>query len=451
MSMFKRSKYEWILDSLATGVFTVDQDFIITYFNAHAEILTGFTRAEAIGQKCFRIFRTDHCSRQCNLQKAMQEESKVVSARVKMRNKQGRTVPVAITAAILQDEQGKILGGVESFHDDRARDALEKEVMQSYTLDDIVTQDPKIQEQLAIIPIIADSDSPVLILGETGVGKDVAARAVHNMSYRREGPFIKVNCAAIPSSMLESELFGYKKGAFTDAKHDKPGKFQLAHNGTIFLDEIGELDLEMQAKMLHILEEKEFYALGATKVDKVNSRVVAATNCNLEEQVRQGHFRKDLYYRLKVCEFFIPPLRERIADIPLLIDHFLSQSAALKNKKVIGISEETRKVLMQYDFPGNVRELKNIIDYAVMMAKDNSLVRDLPQYLGFKGQSQAKYYIVPHSSSLSLENGERSTLLQALDFNEWHIQKTAKSLGINRTTLWRKMRKYRLCAKKDKL
>lgn len=449
--MFKRSKYEWILDSLATGVFTVDQDFIITYFNAYAEFLTGFTRDEAVGQKCFRVFRTDHCRQQCNLQKAMQEESKIVSARVKMRNKWKQTVPVAITAAVLQDEQDRILGGVESFHDDRAREALEKEVMKSYTLEDIVTQDPQLQKQLDIMPIIADSESSVLILGETGVGKDVIARALHNLSSRREGPFIKVNCAAIPSSMLESELFGYKKGAFTDAKNDKPGKFQLAHNGTIFLDEIGELDFEMQAKMLHVLEENEFYALGATKVDRINSRVVAATNCDLEERVKQGQFRKDLYYRLKVCEFYIPPLRERLADIPLLIDHFIFQSSALKNKRVIGMSEVTKKVLMQYDFPGNIRELKNIIDYAVMMSKDRGLVSELPQYLNLTGQKEARYYMVPHSNSLSLDNGEKATLLQALDFNGWHIQKTAKSLGINRTTLWRKMKKYRLSGSKREI
>jgi transcriptional regulator with PAS, ATPase and Fis domain len=380
----------------------------------------------------------------------MQEESKIISARVKMKDRFGRTIPVAITAAVLQDEHEKILGGVESFHDDRARDALEKKVLQSYTLDDIVTQDPTIRKHIETIPVIADSESSVLVLGETGVGKDVIARAIHNMSYRREGPFIKVNCAAIPSSMLESELFGYKKGAFTDAKNDKPGKFQLAHNGTIFLDEIGEMDLEMQAKMLHVLEESEFFALGATKVDKVNSRVIAATNCDLDEHVRQGRFRKDLYYRLKVCEFFIPPLRERIVDISLLTDSFISQSAAMKNKRVFGIHDETKKILMQYDFPGNVRELKNIIEYAVMMCQDEITNDDLPQYIYNTSKKKTKYYMLSHQEYLSLEHGEKSTLLQALNFNEWHIQNTAKSLGINRTTLWRKMKKYSLSFKKQR-
>jgi PAS domain S-box-containing protein len=449
MNRFQKGNhwYEWILNSLATGIFTVDKDFSITFFNAQAETLTGYSMREALGRKCWTIFRTDHCKKDCNLKKAMETESNLLNVRLKMRNRYDVEIPVAITAAVLHDQEGNIVGGVESFQDERAREALEKKVHQSYRLEDFISKDPLLRQQLERLPIIAKSTKPVLILGETGVGKDVLAKVIHNLSPRRQGPFIKVNCAAIPETMLESELFGYKKGAFTDAKQDKPGKFQLAQNGTIFLDEISELNYDMQAKLLQALEDKEVFPLGATEMEWINARVVAATNRDPNELIETGAFRKDLYYRLKLCEFVIPPLRERITDIPLLLEHFISQTASLSDKVICGLSQRAKRLLMEHHYPGNVREMKNIIEYAVMLSRGTIDVQDLPQYL-VRQNMHPRYYLVGSDRAHSLQEGERMTLFKALEANNWHIQNTADNLGINRTTLWRKMKRYKLSDQK---
>lgn len=437
--------YEWILNSLATGVFTVDQEFVITFFNDQAENLTGYSKQEAIGQKCWTIFRTDYCTKDCNLKKAMESESNLVNIRMKIRNRYQKEIPVAITAAVLHDEKGNIVGGVESFQDERAKKALEKKVKESYRLQDFISRDQKVWQQLEKMPVIANSLKPVLILGETGVGKDILAKIVHNLSSRSQGPFIKVNCAAIPGTMLESELFGYKKGAFTDAKQDKPGKFQQAQNGTILLDEVCELDYDIQAKLLQALEDKEVYPLGATEMEWINARVIAATNRNLDNLVLNNSFRKDLYYRLKLYEFHIPPLRDRISDIPLLMEHFLHQEASIANKDVHGLSQDTKRILLEYDYPGNVRELKHIIEHAVMLCQGTLEVQDLPQYLSPQSQGQPNYHWLEDKDvPQSLEQSEKTTLLKALEANSGRIQETARQLGINRTTLWRKMKRHNL-------
>lgn len=444
----KIHSFEWLLDNLGSGVFAVNQKLEIIYFNLQAELLTGYSKHEAVGRKCWEIFRTNQCSGNCNLRRAMQEDSKVVNQRLRMSNRFGKEIPVVITAAVLHDNNGGILGGVESFHDDTAREALEKKVKNSYRLNDFVSQDRRVQEIIDRVRIIADSANPVLILGETGVGKDILARSVHNISRRSSGPFIKVNCAAIPASMLESELFGYKKGAFTDAGRDKPGKFQLASKGTILLDEIGEMTPDMQAKLLQVMEEKEFYPLGATRVEKVDVRIIATTNRDLGSMVQEGRFRKDLYYRLKLFEFEIPPLRERLIDIQLLIDHFLERSAAMNDTKVLDMGLEVKRILMQYDYPGNVRELKNIIEYVVMLSSGCVEKTDLPPYLQDWNQAWGFLNSGEQSWGKDLESAEREVVLDSLLQHNWQMQSTAESLGMSRTTLWRKMKRHRL-TKKD--
>lgn len=437
--------YEWILNSLATGVFTVDQDFVVTFFNAQAEKLTGYSKQEALGQKCWTIFRTDHCAKDCNLKKAMESEANLLNIRMKIRNRYQKEIPVAITAAVLQDNNGNIVGGVESFQDERVREALERKVWESYCIQDFISKDQTVWQQLEKMPVIAKSLKPVLILGETGVGKDVLARIIHNLSSRSQGPFIKVNCAAIPGPMLESELFGYKKGAFTDAKQDKPGKFQLAQNGSILLDEICELDYDIQAKLLQALEDKEVYPLGSTEMEWINARVIAATNRNLENLVAKNGFRKDLYYRLKVCEFHIPPLRERTSDVPLLLEHFIHQEATIADKYIHEFSQDAKRILLEYQYPGNVRELKHIIEHAVMLGQGVIEVQDLPQYLILQSQKQPSYHwLEDPCAPQSLEQSEKATLVKALEANSGCVQDTAKQLGINRTTLWRKMKRHNL-------
>ncbi|HQN20290.1 MAG TPA: sigma 54-interacting transcriptional regulator, partial [Syntrophobacteraceae bacterium] len=303
-----------ILDSVAVGVFSVDRDLTIRLFNAQAEAITGFSKQEALGRKCYEIFRTNRCLEECSLRMAIAEKSQIVKIRNVILSKENREIPVDITVSVLLDGDGNVIGGVESFLDDSVRVSLEKEIRGSWRFQDIVGRDDRIRKVFDVLNTVAPTDSNILLQGETGTGKDLVARAIHNASRRRERPFIKVNCAALPPQLLESELFGYRKGAFTDARTNKPGRFQLAEGGTIFLDEIGEMPRELQAKLLQVLDEKQFYPLGSTHPVNVNVRVIASTNRRLRQMTADRDFREDLYYRLSVIEIEIPPLRERTAD-----------------------------------------------------------------------------------------------------------------------------------------
>jgi PAS domain S-box-containing protein len=433
-----------ILDSVAMGVFSVDMDLTIQFFNAQAEAITGFSKQEAVGRKCFEIFRTERCIEMCSLREAIAKKSQIVRVRNVILNKENREIPVDITVSVLLDGEGNVVGGVESFLDDSLRVSLEKKIHGSWSFQDIVGCDDRIQKVFDILNTVAATDSHILLQGETGTGKDLVARAIHNASRRREGPFIKVNCAALPPLLLESELFGYRKGAFTDAKTDKPGRFQLAEGGTIFLDEIGEMPRELQAKLLQVLDEKEFYPLGSTRPLKVNVRVIASTNRRLRNMIADRDFREDLYYRLSVVEIEIPPLRERPADIPLLIDHFLDEHARLRGEARHEVATEFMKILLDYDYPGNVRELKNILEHAVIIAGDKTLdLQFLPAYLLNPARGDRDGNAETRGNGFN-ETGERKALEKALRSHGWNRTAAARSLQINRTTLWRRMKKHRL-------
>ncbi len=441
-----KAHYRKVLDSVPMGIFTVDADRRITSFNREAEKITGFTRPEALQCRCYEIFRTELCFNDCYLKVAMETGKDFVELRNRILNKRNIEVPVSITAAVLRDSQGKVLGGVGSFLDDSVRVALEKKIEKSYTLGDIIGKDEKITKLFDVLSVVAESDASVLILGETGTGKDLFARATHNMSHRKYGPFIKVNCAALPDNLLESELFGYRQGAFTDAKRDKPGRFQLAQGGTIFLDEIGDLSHNLQAKLLQVLDDGEFHPLGSSFSIKVDVRVVASTNKDVSKMVRDGTFREDLYYRLKVIEFRIPPLRERPSDIPLLIDHFLTEIATGLGKKISGVTPEALRLLLGYPFLGNVRELKNIVEHSVILCQNGKITVDnLPSCVftsGGKRILRAEPPPILRAVPINpLRAKEREAILETLEANGWNLQETARALDINRTTLWRKMKK----------
>ena len=364
-------------------------------------------------------------------------------------DRRNKEVPVDITASILRNASGKMIGGVESFLDATSNVLLEKKLKQSYTFQDIVGKDERIIRLFDTLPVVARSNASILITGETGTGKDLIAMAIHNMSDRRKGPFIKVNCAALPDNLLESELFGYEKGAFTDAKTDKPGRFQLAEKGAIFLDEIGDLPQGLQAKLLQVLDENRFFPLGATRPIKVDVRVISSTNRNIKDMMTKGAFRKDLFYRLKVVEIEIPPLRNRRSDIPLLIEHFLSELAATSEKQIDNIHPEAMRVLLGHTFPGNVRELKNIVEYASILCAGSCITPDtLPPYLFEQKEpmSQAPENGTDRFISDVLSIKEREAIMEILESNAWNLQKTARDLGISRTTLWRKMKKHRIAA-----
>ena len=295
-----------------------------------------------------------------------------------------------------------------------------------------------------MLPLVASSDSTVLIEGESGTGKELVARAIHNLGLRKSGPFIAINCAAVPDSLIESELFGYKRGAFTDAKKDKPGRFAIAESGTLLLDEIGELSRQMQAKLLRVLQEKEYEPLGTTKTVKADVRVIASTNRTLADDVEHRKFRHDLYYRLNVVQIELPSLRDRKEDIPLLVQHFIDRFNILQGRRITGCSERVMSILMRYDFPGNIRELENAIEHAFVICIDTTIqVDDLPQHILSKVVSKDKQSATP----LPLEDAEMQAIYSALEKNEFNRTQTAQELGISRNTLWRKMKKYRISAK----
>ena len=286
-----------------------------------------------------------------------------------------------------------------------------------------------------MLPDIAVSQSTVLIEGESGTGKELFARAIHNLSPRKKQPFIAVNCSALPDTLLESELFGYKTGAFTDAKKDKSGRFRLAENGTLFLDEIGDITPAMQVRLLRVLQEKTYEPLGATESIEHNVRIIAAANNNLEELVRQGRFREDLFYRIHVFKITLPPLRERMEDIPLLAEHFIARFNALQKKDIAGVSDDAMAILMAYAYPGNIRELANIIERAFILCKTEFIEKKhLPEslFMGSAGRAE--------TDSLSLKDMESTYLINALKQNNWNRLQTARQLGMHKSTLYRKIK-----------
>jgi len=299
-----------ILDSISDGVFTVDSEWRITSFNRAAERITGVPREEAIGQRCCEVFRANICEGECALRSTIETAKPVINKTVYVVNADGETVPISISTAILKDEQDRMIGGVETFRDLSVVEELRKEIEHRHTFADIVSRNKKMVEIFDILPTIAESNSTVLIEGDSGTGKELVARAIHNLSLRKDQAFVTVNCGALPDTLLESELFGYKAGAFTDAKKDKPGRFALAEGGTIFLDEIGDVSPALQARLLRVTQEREYEPLGGTDSVKTNVRVLAATNKNLEELVESGSFRRDLYYRVNVITFSMPPLEK---------------------------------------------------------------------------------------------------------------------------------------------
>ncbi|MBW1698615.1 MAG: sigma 54-interacting transcriptional regulator [Deltaproteobacteria bacterium] len=428
-----------ILESIREGVFTIDSNKKIIYLNPAAEAITGFTGKEAKGQYCFDIFRADICENECPMDKVLAGKNPEPNPHVSIITQAGKKKPISIYFSVLKDESGRVIGGVEVFSDLSKFEQLRRQLTKSYTHEDIIGVHPKMKEILSMLPDIAESESPVLVEGPTGSGKELIARAVHNLSPRKNGAFIPVNCAALPDTLLESELFGFAKGAFTGAVKSKVGRFKLADRGTLFLDEIGNTSESFQADLLRVLENGEYIPLGDTRPVKTNFRVVAATNAELKNRVQEGRFREDLYYRLCVAKISLPPLKERKEDIPLLIHHFIQKFNLRKRKAIQGVSPEVLSFLMAHSFPGNIRELENIIEYAFIFCKGETIeMWHLPQDL-IEGAGG--------NDSMDLNEEEQNEawrirlLLQRYPRNR---QLVARSLGISRTSLWRKMKKYGL-------
>ena len=426
-----------ILDSISEGVFTVDVDWRITSFNKAAEGITGVSRKEAIGQKCYEVFKANVCNSGCILRETMDNQKAIRNRAITVIRTDGRVVPISVSTTLLKDEFGNVVGGVETFLDLTEVDELRKELERKYSFGDIVSKNEKMLRLFSILPQVAQSESSVLIEGASGTGKELFALAVHNNSRRKDGPFIAVNAGALPDTLCESELFGYKSGAFTDAKKDKPGRFTLAENGTIFLDEIGDISPAMQVRLLRVLEEKRFEPLGSTEKTETNARVITATNRNLAGLVEQGKFRDDLYYRINVVKIAIPKLSERKQDIPLLVNHFIRRFNHLTGKQITGVSEETLTALLHHEWPGNVRELENAIEHAFVLCNEELLqLKHLPaQLILKKDRSVAR-------NAVTMKEIEEEAIRKALERNGWKKSRTARELGIDRNTLRRKIRLF---------
>ncbi|MBW2459416.1 MAG: sigma 54-interacting transcriptional regulator, partial [Deltaproteobacteria bacterium] len=321
-----------ILDSITDGVFTVDADFRLTSLNAEAERITGLHRSEAIGRHCYDVLRGSACQGGCPLKRSIETGEAQRNIRVTMLNAEMRAIPICLSTAIMRDDDGDLVGGVEIFRDISEIESLRHELSGRTAFGDIVGASPAMQALFRLIVDVAETDASVLIDGESGTGKELVARAIHDASPRRDEPFVTVNCGALPDTLLESELFGYVKGAFTDARQNKPGRFQQAHRGTLFLDEVGDLSAAFQVKLLRALQEGEVQPLGGTDPVAVDVRVVAATNRNLGQLMHDGTFRQDLYYRLCVVPIHVPPLRDRREDIIPLLDDLLPRLASRTGK-----------------------------------------------------------------------------------------------------------------------
>jgi len=430
---------EIILESISDGVFTVDHSWRVTSFNRAAERITGIPRERALGKHCWEVFRSNMCERDCALRRTMAQGRPFVDTTTYIVDRRKRRIPVVVCTALLKDEAGRVLGGVETFRDMSQVEELRKELEGRYHVGDMVSRSAAMAEIFKILPQVAGSGSTVLIQGETGTGKELLARAIHNLSPRRKKPFVAVNCGALPDTLLESELFGYRAGAFTDAVKDKSGRFALAEGGTILLDEIGDLSAAFQARLLRVLQERTFMPLGGTRSIKADVRVIAATNKDLVSEVEAGRFRQDLFYRVNVLRLNLPPLRNRKEDIPMLAERFIDRMNRLRGSAITGISREAVSRLMFYSYPGNIRELENIIEHACVLCPGGQLeITCLPEHLRTGPSPVAER---GGDVQAVLESAETRVILEVLERNRFNRAAAARELRIHKSTLYRKIRR----------
>ncbi len=426
-----------IFDSISDGVFTTDHECRITAFNKAAEKITGFSREHAVGRYCFDIFRTELCQSRCALRHTLQDGKPTSNVRVNIVARDGQSIPVGVSTTLLTDEDGMAVGAVEFFRDLSVEEELRGRLTQLDAFANLRSNNPDMQRILKLLPQIAKSECSVLVQGPSGSGKELVAQAIHNMSPRRQGPYVCVNCTALPENLLESELFGYSKGAFTDAKRDKPGQFKLASGGTLLLDEIAEMPLALQVKLLRVLNNGEFQPLGSTHTQHADARIITSTNRDVETMVHEGGFREDLFYRINVLTLKIPALKNRLEDLGRLVGFFLERFRERQGKQTMEVSDEAMAVLHDYDWPGNIRELENTIEHAFVLCQGDTIkVKHLPDRI--VGPSRPRTGPTnPLGEPLS-----EVAIRECLRRNFGNRAKTARELGVHRSTLWRKIREY---------
>ncbi len=430
-----------ILENISDGVFTVDHKWLITTFNRAAEQITGIPRKQAIGRPCWDVFHSSICESECALRHTMNTSKPVVGKTCYIVDAQGRRIPISVSTALLRNARGKVIGGVETFRDLTMLEGLRLKLKGGFDMGELISHSPAMKKVLELTPAVAETSTTVLIQGETGTGKELVAKAIHALHRGRNAPFVAVNCAALPDTLLESELFGYKAGAFTGAQKNKPGRFAQAKGGTLFLDEIGDMSLSLQTKLLRVLQEKCYEPLGASQPEKTDARIIAATNKDLEQLVKLNDFRQDLFYRINVVRIDLPPLRHRKEDIPFLVDQFVERFNRLLNRKIAGVDGQVLSLFIAYAWPGNIRELENVIERAFVLCRSGEIQRShLPRELILKEQITSDTPNL-NTAKQALEAGNISRALKQTGNN---ISQAAKLLGLHRSTLYRKIKKLGL-------
>jgi two-component system, NtrC family, response regulator HydG len=441
--------FKAIVDTAQEGIMIVDPKGNILSMNPAAESLTGYTAAELVGRNC----RTLDCTGceliapgEDNVWCKLFQDGEVKGKKCTITDKEHNIVHVSKNASVLRDKNGTIMGAVETLSDISEMVQQQNEILtlrKSLSMGGdyrgIIGNSAIMQHLYELIENVAQSDAPVMISGESGVGKELVARAIHESSPRQNGSFIKVNCAALNENLLESELFGHVKGAYTGAERNRIGRFEAAHRGSIFLDEIGDIPLPTQVKLLRVLEEKEIERVGDHKTIPVDVRIISASNKNLDELIEQGTFREDLYFRINVFPIHAPSLRDHSNDIPLLAQKFVEVSTEKSGKKVKGFTPEAMGALSNYRWPGNVRELRNTVEYALVLCSKKSIGKEHlpPKILGSGSESSSRTRGVE-------SNSERDEIIRVLRKTGGNQSKAAEQLGISRVTVWKKIKKYNI-------
>lgn len=448
-----------VIDVLSDGLMVIGKDGTILMVNSRMEDLMGFTSSELVGSSCTllncdacELVRSESKSEWCTLF----EIGRVRGKRCLVMRKDGTYLSVAKNASVLRDENGEFLLALESFTDITEMDRKDQELRHLSNLlvegNDflgMVGRSRPMERVFQIIEKAGPSDAPVIITGESGTGKELVAHAIHKLGRRREGPFIQLNCAALNESLLESELFGHTKGSFTGAYRHRKGRFEAANSGDIFLDEIGDIPLSTQTKLLRVIETKQFERVGDHRPISADVRIIAATNRNLAELIAEGKFRQDLYFRINVIPIHLPPLRERKEDIPLLVETFFRQLRKKTEKPITTLHPQVMRLFMEYDWPGNVRQLKTALEYAFVIAESGPiLLSHLPAPFETASRDEPSPSPAVGQEDRTILSDEKSALIQALKQTRGNKSAAAKLLGVNRMTIWNRMLKYGLQVEK---
>ncbi len=436
----QNNRLDAIFNSNIEGTFTIDLEWNVTSFNSSAEKITGFTREEALQKKCWEIFNSPLCRNGCHMEQTILKGKKMIGNELEIVNKGGNIIPIRVNSGILLNNRNEKIGAVETFIDVSEIKNLSAHLFDIYKYENIIGRNNEIREIISVLENVSQTESSVLITGESGTGKELVARAIHLRGRRSAGPFIAVNCNAYVENLIESELFGHEKGSFTGATEKRIGKFELAQGGTLFLDEIGDLSKTVQTKLLRVLENREFERVGGNKTIKLDARIIAATNKNIAEEISSGRFREDLFYRINVINIHLPPLKERLDDLPLLINHFILKFNKKFNKSIKRFSIQSYNLLLEYNWPGNIRELENAIEHCFILCPEETIEKEhLPKKIKeFALSSKSDF----SGRKDSFAGAEKEIILSLLKKNNNNRKETSKELGINPSTLWRKIKRY---------